>query len=425
MPTFSSALLPTTNGLTFGSAALRWTTYIQDMDVAGTPTFTGRVAIKNLEDVRFADQYTGTVTQQLDAALADVPNGIVIAPSSMGAGSPTLVAAGQTLIDFRGGLPIVYAGVFSTNPIQFTRFGMKAPAFISSSGAASSGFVRLAYGDVVVSRDFNNSKDLSLLQADSTDAAAISALGRGAIVSGALAISGALSGCTTGAFSGQLTSSLATGTAPFAITSTTVVPNLNVATLNGVTVSGAPTTGQSLVATGTTTAAWSGSSGVYKMESMQYTPTTFVSSAGGALFTYSLPANELALNQALRITSTGTWTNTSVAVRTYVFTLKAGATTLYTWTLTASSGSVTNLPWGMTFLAICTASGSSGTLEVQLVDQQRYTGMTDPTTFSPTANTATIAFDTTTIQSLTLNVVQTNDATTATTGRQFMVERLG
>jgi hypothetical protein len=40
---------------------------------------------------------------------------------------------------------------------------------------------------------------------------------------------------TTGSFSGQITSTLATGTAPFVITSTTVVPNLNASSVNGCT----------------------------------------------------------------------------------------------------------------------------------------------------------------------------------------------
>ena len=51
-------------------------------------------------------------------------------------------------------------------------------------------------------------------------------------------------------------SNVATGTAPLSITSTTVVPNLNVKLVNGITISGTPVTGSALIATGTTTAAW-------------------------------------------------------------------------------------------------------------------------------------------------------------------------
>lgn len=52
-------------------------------------------------------------------------------------------------------------------------------------------------------------------------------------IAGALQISGALSGLTTLSLSGQLTSTLATGTAPFVVASTTQVSNLNVSQLQG------------------------------------------------------------------------------------------------------------------------------------------------------------------------------------------------
>lgn len=170
---------------------------------------------------------------------------------------------------------------------------------------------------------------------------------------------------------------------------------------------------------------FSSSSGGFKLENIQYTPVTFVSSAGGALFTYALPANELAVGQVLRVKTSGYYQNTSAAVRTYTFTLKAGTTTLATTSFATSIASVTNsIEWSFEFLVICTAAGVGGTVEAQVQH-----GMTVQssviTSVGQTANTATLAFDTTTSQSLTLNVVQTNDATTATTGRQWMVERLG
>jgi hypothetical protein len=43
--------------------------FAQDLDIAGTFSIVGRMAVKNLEDIRFADQYTGTVVQQLDGAI--------------------------------------------------------------------------------------------------------------------------------------------------------------------------------------------------------------------------------------------------------------------------------------------------------------------------------------------------------------------
>lgn len=62
--------------------------------------------------------------------------------------------------------------------------------------------------------------------------------------------------CCTQTFLGQIVSTLATGTAPFSITSTTLVPNLNVNVLNGVTVTGSPLLNYILTATSTTTANW-------------------------------------------------------------------------------------------------------------------------------------------------------------------------
>jgi hypothetical protein len=51
-------------------------------------------------------------------------------------------------------------------------------------------------------------------------------------------------------------STVTTGTAPFTINSTTVVPNLNVNLINGVTVSGTATLGHALIATSGTQATW-------------------------------------------------------------------------------------------------------------------------------------------------------------------------
>jgi hypothetical protein len=68
---------------------------------------------------------------------------------------------------------------------------------------------------------------------------------------------------TTGRISvaGEITSTLTTGTAPFSVASTTVVPNLNVEVLNGVTVTGTPATGYVPTATGASTATWQAQSG--------------------------------------------------------------------------------------------------------------------------------------------------------------------
>lgn len=62
--------------------------------------------------------------------------------------------------------------------------------------------------------------------------------------------------CCTQIFQGQIQSTVATGTAPFSIVSTTLVPNLNVQVLNGVTLTGTPSVGQVPIATSATAADW-------------------------------------------------------------------------------------------------------------------------------------------------------------------------
>lgn len=421
MTTYNENLLPTTTGFNLGSSSQRWDVFAQDLDIAGTFSIVGRMAVKNFEGILFADQFAGaTPADQLDAAVTAAAGGLVIAPPDMGAGFGVIPG---TVLDLRSGQFSLYSNGYTTANFALSSAGIVSGAFISGSASvAGSGTIRLGSTDTIKFR-------VGILDKKALEFSGNTVIvgNAGVQLNGAVTFTGAASGITTLSMSGQLTSSLATGTAPFSITSTTLVSNLNVATLNGVTVSGAPTSGQILAATSATTAGWSSTAGsAYKLESLQYTPVTFVSSAGGAYFTYSLPSNELAVGQALRFTFTGTWTNTSVATRTYTFTLKAGATTLLTWTLVASNANVTNSFMAKQLLLICTAAGASGTVEVQAIDPPGpLGGMTDPTSMTGTANTATIAFDTTTSQSLTINVTQTNDATTATTGRQFMVERLG
>src|SRR3954467_5486618 len=104
MGSFNENLLPTTTGFDLGSSSTRWDIFAQDLDIAGTFSIVGRMAIKNLEDIRFADQYTGTVVQQLDGAIADVVSGLVVAPSTMGAGTPTTLNSAQYLLDLRNGV---------------------------------------------------------------------------------------------------------------------------------------------------------------------------------------------------------------------------------------------------------------------------------------------------------------------------------
>jgi phage-related tail fiber protein len=57
------------------------------------------------------------------------------------------------------------------------------------------------------------------------------------------------------------TSNVAVGTAPFSVTSTTLVPNLNVSKLNGIDITGTPAVGHVLTATSATAASWAAGGG--------------------------------------------------------------------------------------------------------------------------------------------------------------------
>ena len=113
---------------------------------------------------------------------------------------------------------------------------------------------------------------------------------------------------TTGAFSGQVTSSVATGTAPFVVTSSTPVSNLNIGgyssalksatTTVNVSDSTAPTAGQVLTATSSTTAIWKDASSANlsptATKTANYAANPFelvrADSTGGS-FTITLPAS--------------------------------------------------------------------------------------------------------------------------------------
>lgn len=64
------------------------------------------------------------------------------------------------------------------------------------------------------------------------------------------------------AFTQPILESVATGTAPFVVNSTTLVPNLNINNLNGVTVTGVPSNGAILQATSSSAALWASPSGL-------------------------------------------------------------------------------------------------------------------------------------------------------------------
>lgn len=147
MPTFSSALLPNTNGLTLGSSSLRWAPFLTNPDITGTLTYSGALS-----------------------------------------GITTISASGSIT---------------------------SAAQLISTIATGTS---PLAVTSITVVTNLN----ADLL--DGKDWTAPSAIG---------SVTPAAANFTTIGASGQVTSTVSTGTAPLVIASTTQVSNLNVSQLVG------------------------------------------------------------------------------------------------------------------------------------------------------------------------------------------------
>lgn len=113
--------------------------------------------------------------------------------------------------------------------------------------------------------------------------------------------------CCTQTFQGQIVSTVASGTAPFSVQSTTLVPSLNVANLNGTIISNTPpVSGQTLQATSSSTAAWSTGVSNYKVECVNVTPVTVANTAAlSPLQTCTIPANDIGASQTFYIDATG------------------------------------------------------------------------------------------------------------------------
>ena len=262
--TFADNLLPSATGYDLGSATQQWDVFAQNVTVSGTASFTGTLAITELEDIRFADQFAGgSVTAKIDAALGDATNLVVLVPTSMGAGDASSISTGKSIVDLRGGLPKWFTNYsVSSAAWQINDAGTTIMAAMASNTAnvASAGQVRLASADTIKFRNNGNTADILGLSKDASDIVQLGDVAGGRLA-GPLVMAGALSGVTTLAASGVITSTLATGTAPFTLTSTTLVSNLNVARLNSVVVSGTPSANQVLQATSGTAATWAAVSG--------------------------------------------------------------------------------------------------------------------------------------------------------------------
>jgi len=261
--TFADNLLPSASGYDLGAALQRWDIYAQNLDVSGTATFS-TLTLTSLEGIQFADNAAGaSVTAKIDAALGAAATVAVLVPSTMGAGNASAIAAGKSILDLRAGYPKWFTNYSISSPawqVNDAGVTIMAAAASNTANVSATGQFRLANSDAIKVRNSGNTADLNLVSM-SGNVVVLGDVG-GVSVSGPLSFSGALSGITTLSMSGVLTSTLATGTAPLAITSTTVVPNLSVALLNAVAVSAvAPTANQVLQASSATAASWQTISG--------------------------------------------------------------------------------------------------------------------------------------------------------------------
>jgi hypothetical protein len=194
-----------------------------------------------------------------------------------------------------------------------------------------------------------------------------------AITSGSNTFSG------TQNFTGQINSSVSTGTAPFVIASTTVVPNLNINDLNGVIVSGTPTTGQFLQATSPTTAGWSSNSlGGFKLECVNTTPVTVNSTASlSPLQGCTIAANDINASQVFYIDASGV----VGATGTPTFTIGVYLDAVQVQSLTFTAGTANNQGWTLRTFFSGLTTGVTGT-----VSPSQFNWMSSPSIGGITTN---------------------------------------
>ena len=146
---------------------------------------------------------------------------------------------------------------------------------------------------------------------------------------------------------------------------------------------------------------------------------TVLSVAGTAgettLNSYAFLANEWHPNMTVRVRAAGRYT-TDDATATVAIALKVGSTTYHTITTTAAT--VTNAPWCIDWLLVVNTTGSSGTMESQASAKTNNVN-------KDSANTATIAIDTTAGQTLSATATWTSGSAGDNISiRQFLVELL-
>lgn len=239
--------------------------------------------------------------------------------------------------------------------------------------------------------------------------------------------------------SNQFISTLATGTPPLVVTSTTNVPHLNASLLNGNTFASPGPIGGTTPGTGNfTTLTVTSCTGCitsfpYKLEfpsGSGFTPVSINNSnVETTLGTFTLSANEMSGAQFLDIYAEGNLVDGSGGVNDTIKLYLDGNVVLST--AMASPGVGNTIFWEITAKYTLTTGGAGGTIECQ--GKQITSGITsgflnagNVQSSSMSTNTATFSFDTTATHVIKLTTTMSNaNAANVSTQRQFTIERKG
>ena len=251
---------------------------------------------------------------------------------------------------------------------------------------------------------------------------------------------GALNGAFTGnpSFTGSpsfvgtvaasvLQSTVASGTPPIIVASPTVVSVLNVAVVNGVTFPVGGSVGTVPVISAPNTVAYEPLS--YKVISCQCSAQTVINTGTETgLYTSTINANDLAVNQVLRITVEGLRTSVSADGSYMTLRVKLDGATI----LTASEVAVSTTArgWKLETMLGCRTAGGTGNIAVVggtyfLIPDATDTGIVSTVTGGDSAGL--VAFDTTVSHTILISAQWSAGytASESLTATLLLIERLG
>jgi len=167
----------------------------------------------------------------------------------------------------------------------------------------------------------------------------------------------------------------------------------------------------------------------YKIENVNVSPVVISNNnTEQTLMTFTLSANELVGNQALRLSARGTATNTSGGTVNYTLRLYIDANQIFNGANTTgalTSGGTTG--WHINGLFILVSGGAGGTIEAQADTVFSTSGSPlAPLVVEDSINTSTLGFDTTVTHVMKVTIqMGTANANASCTQRQMLIERVG